>query len=235
MGSMKQRYRLPEVMDDPVLEASRHIQALRGLERLNRWSRSERILWGPIQSLAQQTGARSLRVLDIAAGGGDVPIRLWRRARRMGLHLRIDGCDRSSLAVQYAQGCVEKIGTEVKFFELDALTGQIPSGYDILMSSLFLHHLDDGQAVQLLRTMAQAAERMVLISDLARSLPGLWLAYVGTRLLSQSEVVRTDGPRSVRAAYTMDEVCGLAQQAGLHDSTVVSRWPCRFLLEWRRR
>ena len=234
MGSMKQRCRRPEVMDDPVLEASRHIQALRGLERLNRWSRSERILWGPIQSLAQQTGARSLRVLDIAAGGGDVPIRLWRRARRMGLHLRIDGCDRSSLAVQYAQGCVEKIGTEVKFFELDALTGQIPSGYDILMSSLFLHHLDDGQAVQLLRTMAQAAERMVLISDLARSLPGLWLAYIGTRLLSQSEVVRTDGPRSVRAAYTMDEVCGLAQQAGLHGSTVVPRWPCRFLLVWRR-
>ena len=43
-----------------------------------------------------------LRVLDVATGGGDVPIHLWSKARRAGLDLRIAGCDRNPSAVEFA-------------------------------------------------------------------------------------------------------------------------------------
>jgi len=230
---MMSRHREREIMDDPALDAQRHRQALQGLARINCWSGSAWIVWSPIQALARQNGAHVLRVLDIATGAGDVPIGLWQRACRHGLRLHIDGCDRSRTALEYARARAEQARADVNFFELDAVAGEIPSRYDVITSSLFLHHLDDAEAVRLLRNMAQATGHLVVVNDLARSVTGLALAYVGTRLLSASDIVRTDGPQSVWAAYTIDEVRTLARRAGLHNATVFPRWPCRFQLIWR--
>src|SRR5437879_6346436 len=107
--NVTQRRRRPEVMDQPGLDAGRHVQALRGLERINRWSGSARILWPPLRAAARATG-RPLRVLDVATGAGDLPVRLWQRARRAGLALEIDGCDVSPRAVAYAAGRAGEAG-----------------------------------------------------------------------------------------------------------------------------
>ncbi len=227
------RHRQPEVMDQPDLDPQRHTQALCGLARINRWSGSARLLWPPLLDLARQVNG-PLRLLDVATGAGDVPVRLWLGARRAGLHLDVAGCDRSRCAIEHAQQRARNEGADVRFFTWDALAGPLPEGYDVVVSSLFLHHLDEKQAVDLLGRMGRAARRLVLINDLERSLPGLVLAYVGTRVLSASPVVHTDGPLSVRAAFTSREALKLAEQAGLAGATVERRWPFRFLLTWRR-
>src|SRR5437763_3343791 len=87
----------PEVMDQPGLDPVRHRQALAGLRRINFFSGSAGILWPPLAALAYGA-ARPVRVLDLATGGGDVPIRLWRRARRAGLPLEVEACDVSPVA-----------------------------------------------------------------------------------------------------------------------------------------
>jgi 2-polyprenyl-3-methyl-5-hydroxy-6-metoxy-1,4-benzoquinol methylase len=235
LADLRRRERRPEVMDQPDLDAGRHRDALRGLERINRWTGSSRILWRPLRALATEVAPAPLRVLDVATGAGDTPLRLWRRARRAGLPALVAGCDVSPRAVAFAQRRAAEQGADVPFFECDALTGPLPADYDVLTCSLFLHHLTDEDAVCLLRRLAEAASRLVLIHDLRRGLGGFALAYLGTRLLSRSEVVHTDGPRSVRAAFTQDEALALARQAGLEGATVEKRWPCRFLLSWKRR
>src|SRR5207253_4164581 len=101
-------------------------------------------------------------------------------------------------------------------------------------ASLFLHHLDERQAIELLRAMACSARRLVLINDLVRSRTGYILAYLGTRLLSASDVVHTDGLRSVEAAFTLEELRALARRAALDRVRVTRHWPCRVLLEWER-
>jgi hypothetical protein len=122
----------------------------------------------------------------------------------------------------------------VRFFVLDALADPLPSDYDVVTCSLFLHHLDDAEAIELLRRMAAAARRLVLVNDLVRSRTGLTLAYVATRLLTLSPVVHVDGPLSVRAAYTPPEALELARQAGMQGATIQRKWPFRFLLGWRQ-
>ncbi|MCH8805696.1 MAG: methyltransferase domain-containing protein [Planctomycetes bacterium] len=231
---MRRRERRPEIMDDPALEPERHRRALHGLARVNRWSDSAGILWPALREAARRNGRRALRVLDIATGGGDVPIRLWRRARASGVPFAIDGCDVSSRAVEHARESADRAAAEVGLFVHDALAGDLPTGYDVLISSLFLHHLDDGSATTLLRAMAAAASRMILINDLRRSPAGLALAYLGTRLLLTSDVVRSDGVLSVRAAFTLREVREVTIRAGLSRAKINRRAPCRFLLEWRR-
>jgi hypothetical protein len=73
-----------------------------------------------------------------------------------------------------------------------------------------------------------------LVNDLARGKPGLLLALVATRMLTNSEVVHVDGPRSVEGAFTPQEAQSLARGAGLQGAIVLKKWPCRYLLIWKR-
>ena len=233
MLSLRRRQRLPEIMDQPDLRPARHVGALRGLARVNFWSGSAGILWPPLAELARRLG-RPIRVLDVGSGGGDVPLRLWRRARRAGLDLRIDGCDLSPVAVEHARARAAADGADVQFFLGDVLRGPALTGYDAVMCSLFLHHLGEEEAVGFLRWAAATAAHQVLVNDLERSGLGLALAHVAVRLLTTSDVVHVDGPRSVESAFTMDEARGLAERAGLRGAVVRWRWPFRYLLTWSR-
>jgi SAM-dependent methyltransferase len=217
-------------MDRPDLPADQHHHALDALARLNRWSRSDRILWGPIRRLARSD--LPLRILDVACGAGDVLIGLANRARRAGLRFELRGIDISPTAIDHARKQTGNLS--IQFEQADALAGPLPAGFDVIISSLFLHHLTDEQAVELLRRMAAAAERLVLINDLRRSRAGWLLAAAACRLLTRSPVVHADGPLSVARAFTPAEALGIAERAGLHGATVSRRWPFRFLLTWHR-
>jgi SAM-dependent methyltransferase len=221
-------------MDQPDLNADRHVQALRALARINFLSRSAGILWPELSALARAVAPRVPRVLDVATGAGDVPLRLWRRARRAGLELSLEGCDISPVALEHARSRAAVAAAPIRFFEYDALNGPTPSGYDAVVCSLFLHHLDEPQALILLRRMADMASRLVLVNDLERGWLGLLAAHVVPRLLTTSNVVHVDGPRSVEGAFTLAEARALAELAGLSGARLRRRWPFRWLLTWKR-
>ena len=221
-------------MDDPALEPAPHADALKALARINWLSGSDRILWKPLRTLARSVHGRTLRVLDVATGGGDVPIRLWQRALNAGLSLEFHGTDVSSTALRVAEEQSRAAGAPILFFRTDVHSDGLPGGFDVIMCSLFLHHLSNEQALVILQKMRQSAGHMVLVNDLRRSVAGLFLAWMGTRVLTKSPVARVDGPLSVRAAFTTSEVRALAAKAGMANAEVRRRWPCRFLLTWRR-
>jgi SAM-dependent methyltransferase len=234
LTDLRQRVCEPELMDDPALESALHEAALRGLERINRVSRVAETLWRELRDLNRRPPQQALRVLDLATGAGDVPLRLTELAERDGAAVELAGCDRSPRALNFARWRAASRGRRVSFFELDLESDPLPAGYDVLICSLLLHHLDDSAAVELLRRMAAAARQRVLVSDLRRGRFGLLLCHVGTRLLTRSPVVHVDGPRSVRAAFTIDEVRELARRAGLEGARVREVWPARFMLSWSR-
>lgn len=233
IGNVTDRVREREVMDQPDLDQRLHQRALTGLARLNWLSGSVGLVWRPIAELGSQL-RRPLSVLDLATGAGDIPLGLWRRARRAGLNLDICGVDVSRRAVEIARSRAQLAGAAVQFVELNVLDDELPLGFDVVVCSLFLHHLDGAEAVALLAKMAAATRHLVLVNDLVRSGLGLMAVYVATRLLTTSSVVRVDGPRSVRAAFTPDEARDLAWAAGLVGLKVSRHWPCRMLLEWTR-
>lgn len=229
MGPLDSRRYAAERMDDPSLDPALHEGALRGLERINAISATARALWGPLVRLA---GTRPLRVLDLACGAGDVAIGLRRRARHAGRPIDVAACDVSPRAVAHARERAEAGGEAVEFFACDVLKDPFPRGYDVHVCSLFLHHLREGEAVELLRRMATG--RALLVSDLVRSRPGYWAARVGTRLLTRSAVVHADARASVEGAFTRAELHALADAAGLKGARIRPHWPFRMLLEWSR-
>lgn len=224
----------PEWMDQPDLDQRLHAEALRGLARINRFSRSAQILWPPLRQLAREIGQRELSVLDLASGAGDVTIGLWQLACRQGIPLRIQGCDVSHVAVEHARQCARQVGAAVNFEQGDAFESEKSTPFDAVVCSLFLHHQSAPQALALLKQMRERAQRLVLVNDLVRSSAGYSLAWLATRVLTRSPVVHVDGPRSVAAAFTLHEARELAEAAGLCGAKIVPRWPCRYLLMWRK-
>lgn len=231
---MEKRVLQPELMDDPDLDAEVHRRALVGLARVNWWSRSANIFWPAIRRCAREAGS-PIRVLDIASGGGDVSIAVAKRAEREGLDVEVDGFDISPVAVEYASaGSVRQAVSNVSFHPRDILHDEVVEKYDVVMCSLFLHHLSVDDALTLMRRMQEMATRKVLINDLRRTRVGYALAWCGCRLLTRSPIVHTDGPMSVAAAFSIPEVRDMASRAGLTDSKISTHWPQRFLLEWSR-
>ncbi len=217
-------------MDDPALDAGQHLDALRALSRINALSRTAPQLAAAVRRLTprRRPEARPLHVIDVACGGGDVTLDL---ARRLGPGYRVTGIDVSPRAVARAAGLAARTGVVATFEVCDVLAAACPR-CDIAVSSLFLHHLDDGPAGTVLRGMAAAATVGGVVSDLVRSRRGLALAYLATQVLTTSHVARVDGPRSVRAARTLDEVRSLLGAAGLHDARLRRAWPERVVIEW---
>lgn len=238
MPLLRQRRRRPEIMDQPDLCPRRHAHALAGLGRINALSRTETTYWGTLCKLQARLGLPRLRILDVACGGGDVARRLWHRADRAGLDWRIAGCDLSPVAVENARAAARKAGTDIHYFTHDILSDAPVSGaWDVVICSLFLHHLDEEQAVAMLSKMMRIGESgpwLVLISDLERGLLAFLLTHVVCRLITTSDVVHTDGPRSVEAAFTPEEALALAGKAGMIGATVRRVWPFRWLLSWSR-
>jgi 2-polyprenyl-3-methyl-5-hydroxy-6-metoxy-1,4-benzoquinol methylase len=223
----------PEWMDDAQLDPRCHRQALHGLARINFWSRAAHSLWKPLSEFYDR-GTRPIRVLDVACGGGDVVCRLAKAARRTNRQIEFSGCDISDIAVEHARGRASRVGVKGDFFQLDVLGRLLPGGYDVIMTSLFLHHLQSAQAVELLQKMAGHDTKLILINDLLRSSVGWLLARVGTKLLSRSPVVHFDGPRSVEGAFNRQELEDLLERAGLSKASIRETWPQRFLVVWER-
>ncbi len=230
MPSLTLRHRQPELMDDPALPAADHRQALAGLKRINSVSGSAGVLWPALRKLAAET-KRPLRVLDLATGSGDVPLQLHRRAKRAGLAMEFVGCDSSLLAVEVAKEAAA--GVPVKFFALDVLHDELPDDFDVFTCSLFLHHLDETDAVNLLRRVRLARPKLLLVNDLARGRLNYLLVWLASRLLSRSKVVHADATLSVEGAFNVAEMQAMAAEAGLGGAQVRTNFPCRMLLEWR--
>ena len=150
-----------------------------------------------------------------------------------GLSWHVAGCDLSRVAVQHARR--QATGEPVEYFVHDALAETPPGEYDAIICSLFLHHLDEPQAVRLLGLLAKTTGvRALFISDLNRGVIGLALAHAACWLLTTSSVVHIDGPLSVRAAFTPAEALAIAEKAGLQGVTIRRCWPCRWMMSWRR-
>jgi hypothetical protein len=229
-----------EWMDQPGISFAEHQLALKGLARLNAVSGAHGKVWKALaEALEVEKGPREpVRVIDIATGGGDLPICLFKRARAAGIDLRILAVDRAEGALHHALASSEAAGVPadldtdfpdrpgIHFAVADALQKPLalPKA-DWVTSSLFLHHLTGEEARDLLHCLAEIAEKGLVIADLDRGWLNTLLVTLGSYLLSRSPLVHHDGPASIRAAFSRSEAEALVGWAGLGGATVKTAFP----------
>jgi SAM-dependent methyltransferase len=171
---------------------------------------------------------RSLTLLDVGAGSGDIARHLARRAGRRGVTLQPLALERHPVAA----GLCRRAGVPAVL----ACGSCLPLGdrtVDLVLASQLLHHLQRDSAITLLREMARVARVGVIVADLRRhvvAVAGFWLASYALRL---QPVTRHDGVTSVRRGFTSRELTALLRSAGL-GARVHARPGFRLVAAWRR-
>ena len=226
-----------ELLDGPLDDARALAGNLRDLARVNRWLGGVDLSAAGIVALAP--GRAPIAVLDVGTGGADIPLALVERGRAAGRHVSVTGID-SRAEVLTAAAIVDPRTATTGDLVLqlgDGLALPYPDrSFDVVHTSLVVHHLDPGAARTLLAEMGRVARLGVVVNDLVRGRPAWVGAWLMSHLLTSNRYTRHDAPLSVRRAYSVAELTALLATADLRvDRTVHGLFGHRVALVARHR
>jgi ubiquinone/menaquinone biosynthesis C-methylase UbiE len=205
----------PEQIDRPELDNDSLRLELEALERANRRLCGHQLMVHYVQRLVRWQGLKSISVLDLGTGVADIPRALIAWGRRHDVRINITAVDGSSRVLVFARKACRD-WPEISFAEHNLLSlPYAPASFDLVICSLALHHFDRRDAVIVLRRVSEIAKVSYLVNDLRRN----WFSTLATPLLAgaimKHDIVRQDALASSRAAFSVRELRGMAEEAGL--------------------
>jgi len=225
-----------ERMDEPGQDPAELGRSLADLRGVNRWLGGYRVVLHHLGRLAARHPRPAYRVLDVATGSADIPLRVAAWARSRGTRMEIVATDLHPTTLDWARRHAAG-DADVRVEPADALHLPYDDGaFDFVLCSTAFHHFDAReQLLRVLGEMDRVARIGGIVNDLRRSRPAL----LGARLLAATvwrahPVTRHDGPLSVRRAFTPGELGELARAATLPAARVHAHVPFRVALTWER-
>ena len=205
-----------ELLDGPLDDRPALVGNLRDLARVNRRLGGIDLSARAIDVLAP--GRSPIEVLDVGTGGADIPLALIDRGRTRGRLIRVTGID-SRPEVLEAAALADRRVTATGELALHVADGQaLPfpdAAFEIVHSSLVIHHLEPGEARALIAEMARVARLGVVVNDLVRGRAAWAGAWALSHLATRNRFTRRDAPLSVRRAYSVAELTALMASAGV--------------------
>lgn len=225
-----QRSFQPELMDTEHVDLAQFRQCLGELETINRWTFAYRPTLRWLESIARAHPVSV--ILDVGSGGGDMLRRILQVRKGPGSETSLIGVDLNPWSKQAAEEWSKDL--PIVFVTGDMFQFEPGSTVDIIISSLFAHHLDDAQLVQFLRWMESRATKGWFINDLHRH----WLPYyfikAATGLLSRNRFIKHDAAVSVSRAFTRADWQRLLNAADIPTDQVRIRWHFPFRISVAR-
>ncbi|MGH7516598.1 MAG: methyltransferase domain-containing protein [Gemmatimonadales bacterium] len=217
-----------ELLDDPAAPAGPVEASLRNIARSNRWfGGSAALRYGLARVLPLVPPGRTLTMLDLGTGFGDMPRAAVAWGARRGIRIRPLGLELSPVAARLARapGLPMIVGC----------AGAPPladKSVDVVSASMVAHHFEPESVVELFRVCDRLARVGVVICDLRRASLGALAFRIGARLLRFDAVTVTDGLTSIRRGYTCGELAALLGRAGVA-ARVARRPGWRLVATWR--
>jgi SAM-dependent methyltransferase len=198
-----------EYLDDPALGARFAKQSMGDVARSNALFGGAHAVLAELEDLFGAPGAtRSLTILDVGTGLGDIPARVRAKASAHGMTVCTTGLDTSEVLALAAHGA------DLPVLRADARRLPVADdAFDVVLCSQVLHHFAGDDGTTLLRELDRVARRRVIVSDIRRSwvaAAGIWLASWPLRF---HPVSRHDGVVSVLRGFTVDELAGVVGAA----------------------
>jgi SAM-dependent methyltransferase len=212
------RAELTELMDEPCSRQDLR-GCLRDLAKLNRWFLGYRPVLRWLDSLDPAPASRPLHILDVGCGYGDGLRRIARWAREGGIEVDLTGCDINPDAVAIAEEATPK-ASRIEWIVADVFGYDSRKPIDIVISSLFTHHLKEDQVVRFLRWMEATARAGWFINDLSRAPIPYHLLKAFSRAARLHPFVQHDGPVSIARAFVADDWRRMCAAADLREPDV---------------
>ncbi|MCQ8240346.1 hypothetical protein [Rhizosaccharibacter radicis] len=229
MARFPHRLLQPEMMDDPDCSPDEFRRGLRDLEKVNRLTLAYRptleFLALAVRRMPAGIGRpnRPLRLLDVGGGFGDMLRVADRWAARRGIVLEMTSLDRSP-AARLAGVAGAPTRQPIHWITADLFTFRPERPPDLVISSLFAHHLDDEAVMRFLFWMERHAAYGWFINDLHRHALPFHVFRWWSRLAGWHRFVQHDGPVSIGRGFTRADWEGLLRQCELSGVARIEWW-----------
>ena len=218
-----------EIMDDFSMKGELLRDTLDKLGKINKWLGGNRVtLNGVAQLLAGKPKDRTYTIIDLGCGHGDILRLVADYGKKHGYTFQLIGVDANEDAIDYATD-LSKPYDNLSFKALDIFSEAFQQlDYDIVLSTLFLHHFNQDEIEQLLRQLTQKAQIGIVVNDLHRSR----IAYALFRLLGltiSNHMIVQDGLTSILRAFKRKELEAISKTLKLKSQI---HWKWAFRYQW---
>ena len=153
------RAHLSEWMDEPCSYADFR-DCLRSLAQVNAVTLAYR---PTLQWLRGFPPTLPLHIVDVGCGGGDMLRHIERWAKREMRQVRLTGVDLNPYAARAARE-ITPASSRIVWLTGDAFSATLPAPADVVISSLFTHHLEEAEIVKFLRWMEENLRAGMVLS-----------------------------------------------------------------------
>lgn len=211
---LRRRSEALELLDAPDIPRADLWRNLAELDTINRLLGGHAVTLAGLKRLLRRqpaSGGDIWRIVDIGCGGGDTlkAIATWGQAES-GIKLALTGVDLKPECLEFAQQACQ--GLDIDWICSDYR--DLDAEYDIVLTSLFCHHLTADQLREFLLWARKSAQSGLLINDLHRHPLAFWGIALLTRLFSRSYLVKHDAPLSVWRGFSRAELAEALAETG---------------------
>ncbi|MES2779353.1 MAG: methyltransferase domain-containing protein [Bacteroidota bacterium] len=219
-----------ELMDADNIPQQDLFRNLFELERINTLLGGHAVTIKGLEQLRLKKD-RTYSILDIGSGGGDTLKHIARWARKQNYKFELTGVDLKADCIQYATThCSEY--REINFIQDDyrnVVNGN--QEYDIIITSLFCHHLSNTELSDLFFWGATHAKVGFIMNDLHRHPFAYYSIALLTKLFSKSYLVKNDAKLSVLRGFNKEELLHLLRPFAFQ---LKWKWAFRWLMVIRK-
>ncbi|HZJ10485.1 MAG TPA: methyltransferase domain-containing protein [Trueperaceae bacterium] len=192
---------LRERMDDPACDPLLLRNTYRQFARVNALVTGWRRVFRRHLAPRLQSGTT---ILDVGCGGGDLArsLQLW--SELSGTRVSVTAIDPDQRAIEFALSDPAPSGVDFRQTTAEELASA-GERFDVVVSNHLLHHLTDAELLPFLETTVALANGIAIHSDMSRH-PVAYGAFAMTRPLFRESFIVEDGLRSIRRAFTPDEL-----------------------------
>jgi SAM-dependent methyltransferase len=184
--------------------------------------------------LGREKSGSGPTILDIGCGYGDLLRAIRRWSNRRNLDLTLLGVDLNPETIRIAREATDD-GDQIDFAVMDVFDLPPRRTFDIIVSSLVAHHLNDERLRDFLVLLERSSSQGWLIYDLQRHRLLYEVIGAASSLAGLHPLVRKDGQISVMRSLTRAEWMDRLAAAGIELSGVKIRWFLfRFVIERRK-
>ena len=218
-------YRL-ERLDTGDYTPAEYAKWQREVRQINRFLGDTRALRLALRDELDGVRDETISILDVGAGSGE----LLHAASQtfIGKSTFLVGAELNAAAA--ASIAARRSEINVVAVQCDALALPFADdSFDFAISSLFLHHLSDEQAVTLVREMSRVARKKFIIIDLHRHAAAYYLYKTFGSIVLQRFTIE-DGSLSIKRSFRPGDLEELAVKAGISNAVVNRRAAFRLVL-----
>jgi SAM-dependent methyltransferase len=232
LPDLTHRRREEEWMDAPDADPAELARSLKFIQRVNRFFGYTRQTISHLEEFSRnwKKGER-ITVVDFATGSADVPRAILRWADERGFDVRVVGIDLHPATAAIAMS--DSNDPRLSIVCASAMDAPFETdSFDYALTSMFLHHLDEDDAVRVMREMNRVARRGIIVSDLLRDRRAY--AWISFFTLTAGPMVRHDARVSVAQAFQEKEMLALRDRAEIGFARFHRHFGHRFVLAGER-